>query len=301
MRGVRIPYVRQPTAVLRPKVDWILNPHGWGSYHENVGKHRDYTQQNTPSVSATIIETEHGVGLSLPGTGGQSQRYDHPYFHRASGGDLYDALTMGGWFKCSNTADDNTVIAQFAGVTTPENSAWQMDIDTHAGTDLRPKLHAHADDHVILQSTTDAAAVGVITNINDGEYHHVIGQIYLDGSNLLNLVLYVNGKLEDHVVHTSTGWNRDSANTTTNLLEVFERGGGDPEPYNGQVVGLFLDRTRWDDARIARAYRDHWSELFEPVALVRGPSGPVITDVAGDEQWQDGDTGLVATGTGFVV
>jgi hypothetical protein len=38
--------------------------------------------------------------------------------------------------------------------------------------------------------------------------------------------------------------------------------------------------------------------IFPPLAAVAG--GVVITDVDGDEAWNDGDTGLIITGTGFV-
>ena len=41
--------------------------------------------------------------------------------------------------------------------------------------------------------------------------------------------------------------------------------------------------------------RDKW-----PVFLLGQPSSVVVTDVDTDETWQDGDTGLVITGTGFV-
>jgi hypothetical protein len=294
MIQIKTPWRFQPPRGATPKADFIHDARGYNSASGSVinAGTMPVTVETVPSVQSTLITTPYGQGVRYPGTVGQTAKLDYPAFCRA--GDPFTALTVGCWLKCSDTGDDQQICGQYA--STAGQAAWRFELDVGGGN-LYLNLSVDAEDDTSISLT--GSPVGIV---NDGGYHHCVGVIYLDSANLLNIEGYFDGRLVMSNTHSSTGWNTGAA--SNNLFEIGERGGGDPEPFNGDIIGLFVDRKRWPANRIASAYVNHWGELYEPrtqiIPLEAAATSVIITSVSGDDAWTDGDTSIPIVGTGFV-
>jgi len=96
---------------------------------------------------------------------------------------------------------------------------------------------------------------------------------------------------------TISGWTNSNLVSITEAFDLESDAGS-----NGHISAAYGVLTAASASGATTATLDNnemdanWVIALEPAAA----SGPVITDVDGDETWDDGDTGLVITGTGFV-
>ncbi len=109
---------------------------------------------------------------------------------------------------------------------------------------------------------------------------------------------------------TSSGSVTGSYNPrTTTDIALGGNAGVNDNAYHGEILGCFAFDTGavFDNREILKAFLDNPWQVFQPITqiipvagIVVVGDGPIITSVDGDEIWDDADTGLIITGTGFV-
>lgn len=229
-----------------------------------------------PDTSTPVIHhPRHGLGLGFTGAAVQSTRYAYPAFARAE--DHFVALTAGCWVRCSDVTDDHQICGQWQSSLT--EAVWKLYLDFIGAGDITGGMACND-----AATTGQTSIVGVGNIYDTAEPHFIVGVWYLPTTdNKVHMELYLDGVLDSVAVASTTGWNTGGREEFSQF-EVGASEGGDPEYINGDVYGLFVDRTRWGPDRIARAYQNTYDELFEPFQMpmltpgninITVPTGPL--------------------------
>ncbi len=166
---------------------------------------------------------------------------------------------------------------------------------SHAGADWTLDIGDPGQDRSALMVITDEGNLAQSSmQVTVGRWWMVAGR-WLSGG---KPQIYLEGKLE------GTGPINITDTFTTGVKEIWVGGRSDgTDDLDGRIAFVAAFADYHSEAMIRSISKNPW-QLFEP-RTVRIPTGlaiivPVITDVDTDEAWDDGDTGLIATGTGFV-
>jgi hypothetical protein len=268
--AVSKPWTKRPPSTVLASVDFLLVPEmyesagGW-----NQGKDRDALQSDTTVSNYSLTNTKIGRGLILEGNEAQKTEFPTGFFIPQDDPKDRQMLTVGAWVSSTDVSDDHQIVGQWRA--NLADSSWRIELDT-TGSALEFRVQA-------VNDTGDTVGIDITdtgNDISDGLLHFVVATIDVRSGTLQGRA-YVDGVLVGtDTGSTDAGWNEP---TTPGPVTIGIRDEVDAEPFNGTLGGLFLDRSIWSDAKIARAYRNPWVELFKP-STIFAPIPETLPDIA---------------------